>query len=398
MVTADSVVEIANNVGLIAALLYTVVTALPGAITWDELDIVDYHYKSVTKEVWNAGLGATFKDFAHDQGASEYTGRGTPFESIDGNGTGIYIGKYGCQYSDQYPPWMPMSVRLGNQMAYTGTWLAAAFFLAVLLIISVSSLTRVKRDITATDMEIPEDALEAWYWWARYHIIFMLLCLVWGVTKTLLTLSDVYYLKFPQPWLQNLCKDNGWVPVEDSSADGGMAGWEPRDEMPNAIKYVGGRFVKYQSSMLWRGFKKEIKIGDGSDKYPLTVTGGLEHLDPGRDNGQSPLIILGFIAIGAVILGYAQACADSNAKNFHQELERVDYENKQTNAGRSKSRGTRSGTSESGTPSKRATRGNTHESAVTTSNAAFNGFDATISTLAQSQEPDELDGDDNLSI
>jgi len=39
---------------------------------------------------------------------------------------------------------------------------------------------------------------------------------------------------------------------------------------------------------------------------------------------------------------------------------------------------------------KKETRGNTHESAVTTSNAAFNGFGATISTLAQSpygQEP-----------
>ena len=44
-----------------------------------------------------------------------------------------------------------------------------------------------------------------------------------------------------------------------------------------------------------------------------------------RKNGQSPWIILAFIAIGAVVLGYAQACADSNAKNFFQKLDEEKY-------------------------------------------------------------------------
>jgi len=321
MVTADSVVEIANNVGVIAALLYTVVTALPGAITWDELDIVDYHFKSVSKEVWtgDGGLGGTYTANGDSTDHSAFTGPGTDYPDI-------YIGKYGCQFSEDYEPWQPMSVRLGNAMSISATWLASSFFLAVLLIISVSSLTRVKRDVTGTEMEIPEDALEAWYWWARFHLIFMLGCLVLGVVSTLLTLSDTYYLKFPQPWLEKLCYDNGWRPVfqfengtetrDGSAADAGEAGasnWEPRDEMPNAAKYAGGRFVAYQSST-WRGWTKTITIGE-------TVT-DIEHLDPGRENGQSLWIIGGFLAIGCLILGYAQACADSNAKNYFQRLDK----------------------------------------------------------------------------
>ena len=124
MVTSESITEIANNVALIAALLYTVITALPGAITWDELDIVDYHFKSVSKQVWDDGLGATYRELDADvfgssgTGASAYTGDGSEF-----NGT-VHIGKYGCQFSTQYPPWQPMSVRLGNEMAATATWLA----------------------------------------------------------------------------------------------------------------------------------------------------------------------------------------------------------------------------------------------------------------------------------
>lgn len=329
MVTSDSIIEIANNVALIAALLYTVVTALPGAITWDELDIVDYHYKSVSKEVWEGALEATYTSSEDDtsmsgvfgssgKGASAYTGNGTDFPEI-------YIGRYGCQYSKQYPPWQPMSVRLGNEMAQTGTWLAVSFFLAILLIISISSLTRLKRDTTSAEMEIPEDSLEAWYWWARYHIIGMLGFLILGVGKTLLALSDVYYLKFPQPWLEQLCLDNGWEPVV--TQDGNETSfefWEPRDEMPNAVKYAGGRFVQYQSSV-WRGWTKEITIGNNSTEYPTKVT-EIENIDPGRENGQSPWIIVICIFAGTFILGYAQACADSNAKHFYHlmELDRRD--------------------------------------------------------------------------
>ena len=276
MVTADSIVEIANNVGVIAALLYTVVTALPGAITWDELDIVDYHYKSVSEDVWGAGLGATFTTNDKNGDFSAFTGPGTDYADI-------YIGKYGCQYSETYPPWQPMSVRMGNAMSGCATWLASSFFLAVLLIISVSSLTRVKRDTSGPEMEIPEDALEAWYWWARYHVIFMLACLIIGVTSTLLTLSDTYYMKFPQPWLEKLCYDHGWRQVlqyengtettDSSASDANPTSWEPRDEMPNAAKYAGGRFVEYQSST-WRGWTESITIGD--------ITTNIAYLDPGR--------------------------------------------------------------------------------------------------------------------
>lgn len=150
-------------------------------------------------------------------------------------------------------------------------------------------------------MEIPEDSLEAWYWWARYHILGMLAALIWGVTKTLLALSDVYYLKFPQPWLENLCADNGWKPLSEAGEEEGSSFWEPRDEMPNAVKYTGGRFVEYQSSV-WRGWTKQITIGDGTEGYPRIIT-DITGLDPGKENGQSPLVIFVFLCVGTLVLG-----------------------------------------------------------------------------------------------
>ena len=64
----------------------------------------------------------------------------------------------------------------------------------------------------------------------------------------------------------------------------------------------------------WRGWTKTITIGE--------IETNIEHLDPGRENGQSLWIIGGFLAIGCLILGYAQACADSNAKNYFQRLDK----------------------------------------------------------------------------
>ena len=85
MVSVDSIREICSLIGLIAALVYTVMTALPTATSWDEYEITDWHFQSVTAEDWT-----THKDtlqWSSDEGRSMQSSAGT----------GIAVGKYGCQ-------------------------------------------------------------------------------------------------------------------------------------------------------------------------------------------------------------------------------------------------------------------------------------------------------------
>ena len=54
MISPESVREICNMFGLVAALLYTILTAMPSSVTMDELDVMDNHWR-----------GPTFDQFAN---------------------------------------------------------------------------------------------------------------------------------------------------------------------------------------------------------------------------------------------------------------------------------------------------------------------------------------------
>lgn len=120
--------------GTVAALLYTVMTALPGAVAWDEFDVVDNHFRSATEAQWVefTGCAETKVAYKFPNDTAFPTPHWDPkkctWESPDWDKTQgtrfsdytdpavenpIRIGKYGCQYKDDNLPWQPMSTRAG---------------------------------------------------------------------------------------------------------------------------------------------------------------------------------------------------------------------------------------------------------------------------------------------
>lgn len=82
--------------------------------------------------------------------------------------------------------------------------------------VSITSLTNVKENIDPDkDMQVPDDALEAWFFWGRWVIIFTVMSFIYGCMQCINVLNDIYYLKWPQQWLEQVCADNGWTPVLD---------------------------------------------------------------------------------------------------------------------------------------------------------------------------------------
>lgn len=125
-------------------------------------------------------------------------------------------------------------------------------------------------------------------------------------------LNDVYYLKWPQVWLEELCKDNGWTPVLD--VNGSEVTFDTQAEI-EAVQYEGGRFVAYTSSYSFtRIFDKELLIGNAHDGTRTYTS--FENIDPLQQNGLGVFVFLGLTAVAVTMLGYAQACADANVKDY----------------------------------------------------------------------------------
>lgn len=81
---------------------------------------------------------------------------------------------------------------------------------------SITALTNVKENIDPDkDMQVPDDALEAWFFWGRWVVIFTVMSFIYGCMQCINVLNDIYYLKWPQQWLEQVCADNGWTPVLD---------------------------------------------------------------------------------------------------------------------------------------------------------------------------------------
>jgi hypothetical protein len=139
----------------------------------------------------------------------------------------------------------------------------------------------------------------------------MVIFLVLGVIQSFNLLNDLYYLKFPQPWLKKVCADHGWVPL---IKEGEPATFDTRAEI-QAVKYVGGRFVKYTTTYSWERFHSTLIKHDD-------IETDIESLDPLKTNGQAMFILLSSMMLGATFLGYGQACADTNTKEYYKEAAR----------------------------------------------------------------------------
>ena len=121
-----------------AALLYTVMTAMPGSVAWDEFDVVDNHFRSATEAQWLDFTGCTNTRRVKNDYIDVQVPAWSNSECKDANGKGLWvsdlyvdgnkfsdytdpnatdpirIGKYGCQFSEDNVPWKPMSTRLGT--------------------------------------------------------------------------------------------------------------------------------------------------------------------------------------------------------------------------------------------------------------------------------------------
>ena len=147
----------------------------------------------------------------------------------------------------------------------------------------------------------------------------------YGCMQSINVLNDIYYLKWPQVWLEHLCKDNGWTPVLD--VNGSEVTFDTQAEI-SAVQYEGGRFVAYTSSYSFsRIFGKELLIGNALDATRTYTS--FENIDPLQQNGLGVFLFLGLTAVAVSMLGYAQACADTNVKDYFvaKQKERDEAEN-----------------------------------------------------------------------
>jgi len=308
----DSIREICSLIGLIAALVYTVMTALPTATSWDEYEITDWHFQSVTAEDWT-----THKDtlqWNSDEGRSMQSSAGT----------GIAVGKYGCQiklHNDQ-PLDEPMSVYLGGLYGRATVWLMVNIVMSSLVLLSVSTLTQLKKAGDSEAMEVPDLSLEKWWKVMRFVVVAMIGVLVLGCMLSINAVSDTYYIKWPQPWLKNLCVDQGWVPVPCSveameagncDADGIYEVFETESFEVFARKYVNGSFVEWHTNFDRKGGKDMVYGG---------ITTSIKNLDPAQASGKGIVKMMIFTVLTVVAAGYAQKLADDKVQKEWKKMDK----------------------------------------------------------------------------
>ena len=66
--------------------------------------------------------------------------------------------------------------------------------MAMVIIVSASTLTRVRTPSTGT-FEVPEAAMEQWWKWMRWATLVMTFFVLFGVLKSLNVMNDISYLK-----------------------------------------------------------------------------------------------------------------------------------------------------------------------------------------------------------
>ena len=315
MATVDSLGEIGLLTGTVAALFYTVMTAMPTSVSWDEFDTVDRHWSSGSSADWanfTNGVVGCENVLTLDFDSEKCWKALTPDKAqVTKFSEGIEIGKYGCIVEeDSSMPWRPVSVRIGNQMSESANWLLFSVVLSVIFVISVQSLSKVPEKIGSMDMAVPEDAIEAWFFYGKWVILASILMLVWGALQAVFVIGDVMYVKFPQPWLETLCEQHGWNPVLD--ALGNHETFDTMVEIP-AGKYSGGRYVSYVKASSWERWEhEEIVRGD--------VTTIIRDLDPMAANGKSYWLMGLWIVLGLLFCGYGAACADTQTKEEANKL------------------------------------------------------------------------------
>ena len=101
-----------------------------------------------------------------------------------------------------------------------------------------------------------------------------------------------------------------------------MNDFATKTEIP-AQKFTGGRFIDYSSSISFeRWWTHSITRGD--------ITTNIEDLDPMQSNGRGTYIFVLGAAVGLILCGYGQACADTQAKEaqkrFEQEIDQAKEE------------------------------------------------------------------------
>jgi len=301
MVSVGSIREICSLVGLVAALVYTVMTALPTATPWNEWEQIDFHFKSASAEEWETVVLPAWNDDSN---------------SAPSTGSGIAVGRYGCQVHPGHPG-VPMSVKLGNLYAGATIWLMVDIILSSLVLLSVSTLTQIKVKGGNGEMAVPDSALEKWWLWMRWIVVAMVGVLIIGASRSINAVSDTYYVKYPQPWLQNLCRDLGWVPIQCTDGsdqlcdEQGYEIFETETFEVFARKYVNGSFVKWNTNFD-RSFGSALEYG--------SVRTDINGLDAARQSGSGITIMLGFSALTVFIAGYAQKFADDATKVDWREL------------------------------------------------------------------------------
>ena len=302
MVSVGSIREICSLVGLVAALVYTVMTALPTATHWKEWEQIDFHFKTASAAEWETLVEPAWNDVTN---------------SAPSIGSGIAVGRYGCQVETGHLG-VPMSVKLGNLYAGATIWLMVDIILSSLVLLSVSTLTQIKVKGGGGEMAVPDSALEKWWLWMRWIVVAMVGVLLLGAGRSINAVSDTYYVKYPQPWLQNLCRDLGWVPIPctDGSAqfcdEHDYEVFETESFEVFARKYVNGSFVKWNSNFA-RSAARDSLLVYGSISTDITGLDGM------RQTGTGIFILFGVSFFAVLIAGYAQKFADDATKDDWKE-------------------------------------------------------------------------------
>ena len=183
--------------GTIGALAYTVMTAMPTAVDFAEIDAVDKHFGGATADMWKGftqGQHFGDSDFALTNTWQNHPNFGdcdwsngydhekcwSSFSTFQGGNLtrvspytdgSVIIGKYGCAIrTESHMPWYPISARLGNMMSDASTYLLISVILSTVFVISLTTLSKIKRDPDSQDLEVPEHAVAAWFFWGQSRI------------------------------------------------------------------------------------------------------------------------------------------------------------------------------------------------------------------------------------
>merc|ERR1719272_583957 len=189
-----------------------------------------------------------------------------------------------------------------------------------LVLLSVSTLTQLK--IGDGDMEVPDLSLEKWWKVMRFVVVAMIGVLVLGCMLSINAVSDTYYIKYPQPWLKQLCVDQGWVPVPCSveaadagncDADGIYEVFETESFEVFARKYVNGSFVEWHTNFDRKGGKDMVYGG---------ITTSIKNLDPAQASGKGIVKMFIFTLLTVVAAGYAQKLADDKVQKEWKKMDK----------------------------------------------------------------------------